>query len=76
MQDKFWINESAREGVVSGATYAMSHRRNVRAQWRDTTGISEDHDFLRQLMALDQPGFRQESPSYVVCHYRGGAWDV
>lgn len=86
IKNSFWLNVAAPEGRVSGASYSISHKRSAQARWRDVAlhvdesgktiaGISEDHDFLNQLMAQDKFGFRQESPAYVICHYTG-IWDV
>jgi glycosyltransferase involved in cell wall biosynthesis len=83
-QGAFSLNMSVEHGYVLCATYAMSHRREISAQWRDCavtvaeggaqTGNSEDVDFYDQLSKTGS-GFRQESDAYVVCHYRG-LWDL
>ena len=82
----FSLNPSVEYGRVLCATYALSHRRSVlaQAQWRDTIvtitsdgtrlGSSEDVDFYDQLTKTGA-GFRQESDSYVLCHWRG-LWDL
>lgn len=81
----FSLNVAAEHGRVWCATYALSHRRNIQAQWRDNTvtiasdgtrsGKSEDNEFYDQLTKTGA-GFRQESDAYVVCHFRGGLWDL
>ena len=80
----FTLNMAVEHGRVLCATYALSHRRGVDAQWRDCiatqavdgtqAGASEDVDFYRQLENTGL-GFRQESDSYVLCHYRN-MWDL
>lgn len=58
------------------STWALAHRKNILASWRDTQNpTSEDCDFYYQLdHKYKYKGFRQESPTYVVCHYRE-EWD-
>lgn len=81
----FTLNVAVEPGYVTCATYALSHRRDVGAFWRDCelrkgadgnriSGTSEDVDFYEQLEKTGR-GFRQESDSYVLCHYRG-LWDL
>lgn len=80
----FSLNEAVEQGRVLCATYALSHRRGIQAQWRDCvtrvaedgtlSGTSEDVDFYNQLRATGA-GFRQESDSYVLCHWCE-KWDL
>lgn len=55
------------------ASWAISHRKEVQASWRDSIKVSEDVDFVNQIKK--NKGFRLESKTYVVCHYRG-QWDL
>lgn len=84
--DLFFLNESVERKYVLCATYAFSHRKNISVEWKDTTvvvdesgnkisGNSEDNTFLISLQHIEGPGFRQESESYVVCHYPK-IWDI
>lgn len=83
--DPFYINLTFPETLVSTATYALCHRRNVKAQWEDAvlvmegkkyiSGGSEDLNFAKSLQTLHGVGFRQSSAAYVVCHYNK-LWDV
>lgn len=87
IKDKFYLDISVDKKHVSGASYAMVHRKNVLSVWRDMSlvrdsngkiisGTSEDVQLMRDLMNIDKcSGFRQESASIVICHYRG-IWDV
>jgi len=84
--DEFYMNLTVPEERVSTATFAMSHRKNIKTQWKDTMliydkdnkvigGDSEDTIFFMDLM-LEGKGYKFESPTYVVCHYRFNLWDI
>lgn len=86
INDSFWLNRAVPEGKVFAATYCLSHRIDIKSSWKDVfatcdengnqiAGVSEDVAFLRELQDQDGVGFRQESASYVVCHYKN-VWDV
>lgn len=81
----FVLDMAVEPGRILCATYALSHRRNIDAIWEDTelrrdkdgkviSGTSEDVHFYDKLKKTGR-GFRQESDSYVVCHWRG-LWDL
>lgn len=86
--DDFYLNITVPAPYIFGGTYGLTHKKDVKASWKDSTlvasadktriisGSSEDHLFLNELIKYDGPCFRQESASYVVCHFRGGLWDV
>lgn len=80
--ENFFINQTVAEGSVSGASYALCHRKDVKTKWKnfeidkdDKTARSEDTLFLYEMQNEEGPGIRQESASIVICHYRG-IWDV
>jgi glycosyltransferase involved in cell wall biosynthesis len=85
ISDPFYVNLMVNAGSHSTATYSISHRKNVKAEWQDSvmikegkkyiSGNSEDTLFAMNLSKLDGPGFRQPSAAYVICHYRK-LWDV
>jgi glycosyltransferase involved in cell wall biosynthesis len=75
IHEDFFINICAKPTQVSCATYSLSHRRNIKAQWKDTNdGNHEDVDFQAEL-AKHHKGTRLYIPGYVVCHY-SKLWDV
>ena len=88
IDDEFYLNITVPEGHVFGAPIGLSHRKDIKASWKDTmlvttldnskiiSGSTEDQVFLSELIKYDGPCFRQESASYVVCHFRSGLWDV
>lgn len=81
----------SKPGFMIPATVALSHRASAKAKWQDTfhvldangkriTGRSEDHEFVGKL-ETEAPGCKHDSPTYVVCHYKGdpscpGGWDI
>lgn len=83
--DPFYINLLVLDGFRSTATYALSHRSDIKAKWEDTilimenknyvSGGSEDTMFAKNLKAFHGVGFLQSSAAYVVCHYNN-LWDV
>lgn len=86
IKDTFYLNVAVEQRYIFTGTYALSHRRDIKVQWQDTTlttdrstgkttGNSEDSIFLFDLIDNGR-GFRQESAAYVVCHYRNKLWDV
>lgn len=78
-------------GYMLASPPAISHRPSVKSKWKDTfdlldengkkiSGGSEDAAFVDGLVA-ESPGYKHDSPTYVVCHYKGGAkaqggWDI
>lgn len=88
IEDDFYLNIAVPEGQVFGAPYGLSHRKDVKAIWKDSvmimnednskilSGCTEDSLYMSELIKLDGACFRQEHPSYVVCHFRLGLWDV
>ena len=75
-------------GFILCATYAISHRKKSIFKWEDVyvdydkngnrimkpENLSEDTKFLADMQKNNGPGFRFESPTYVVCHYKF-IWD-
>lgn len=75
IHEDFFVNICALPTQIHCATYSLSHRRNVKAVWKDTIGAtSEDMDFQAEL-AKHHKGTRLHIPGYVVCHYTK-LWDV
>jgi hypothetical protein len=74
IQEDFFVNISALPTQIHCAAYSLSHRRVVRAEWKDTLGTNEDVDFQAEL-AKHHKGTRLHIPGYVVCHY-SKLWDV
>lgn len=77
IHEEFFLNLSVAQGRVSCATYSLFHMRSIETKWIDLKkdlGVSEDFDFCRRMNDDCGPGVRIESPTYVVCHYRG-IWD-
>lgn len=81
----FVLSMRVEPGRVTCSTPALSHRRDIPALWEDSviqrdrdgklvSGSHEDVKFYDQLTRTGN-GFRQESDSYVLCHYRG-LWDL
>lgn len=81
----FVLSMRVEPGRVTCSACALSHRRDIPARWEDSvmqwdrdgklvSGSHEDVKFYDQLTRTGK-GFRQESDSYVLCHYRG-LWDV
>lgn len=78
-------------GYMIASPPALAHRPNVKSTWKDTfdlldangkkiSGGSEDAAFVDGLQAEGQ-GYKSDSPTYVVCHYKGdgtgkGGWDI
>lgn len=78
-------------GYMIASPPAISHRPGVKSEWKDTweesdangnkiCGGSEDAAFVDGLRA-EAPGCKHDSPTYVVCHYKGdpscpGGWDI
>lgn len=78
-------------GYMIASPPALSHRPDVNSKWKDTweesdangnkiCGGSEDAAFVDGLSA-EAPGCKHDSPTYVVCHYKGdpscpGGWDI
>lgn len=86
INDQFFLNVAVPITHTFTATTAISHRSNIKAVWKDSivvtdenkkfiSGTSEDNLYFKNLLQ-DGNGFRQESASYVVCHFRYGFWDV
>lgn len=83
--EPFYINLMLPETHFSTATYAISHRNDIKATWQDCisiwkekqiiSGNSEDMLFVQKLKMLHGLGFRQPSAAYAVCHY-SKLWDV
>ena len=74
IHEDFFVNICARPTQVHCAAYSLSHRRVVKAQWKDTIGTNEDVDFQSELAKFHK-GTRLHIPGYVVCHY-SNLWDV
>lgn len=84
--DPFFVNVAVPKGYICVSSPTLVHRKNVKAQWKDTvkiydkndvyiSGLHEDHQFLKEMQETEGAGFRQESASYVICHY-SKVWDV
>lgn len=71
--DHKFVLASARNSYLITTSWAMTHRRRVNVEWKDTCGVWEDYDFSGRLMSSGK-GFLYESPTYVLCHYTG-LWD-
>ena len=81
----------AQPGYMIASPPAISHRPSVKSEWKDTWeesdangnkiyGGSEDAAFVKGRRA-EAPGCKHDSPTYVVCHYKGdpscpGGWDI
>lgn len=72
--EDFFVNICVPLGKINGASYNLSHRRDVSVTWRDTEDVNEDVSFVKTLQDTHGQGIRLMIPGYVVCHYRGG-WD-
>jgi glycosyltransferase involved in cell wall biosynthesis len=73
--EPFYVSLSASRNQVNCASYLLSHRREVKAQWEDTENEHEDARFAAALQKFHGNSMRVYSPTIVVCHYRSG-WDV
>lgn len=83
IQEPYFINSCGNsKSDWPCASYAISHRKNIEVKWEDTeaafdengkkvSGNSEDVRFVFLLCKHHGAGWWCESPSYVVCHYRG-----
>lgn len=85
------VGYMTRPGYMIASPPALSHRPSVKSEWEDTyeefdasgkhiCGGSEDAAFVNRLSA-EAPGCKHDSPTYVVCHYKGdpscpGGWDI
>lgn len=81
-KEKFFINLTVPDNMVSTASYSICHRREVTTKWKNVTKHkddlstpSEDHLFLREMQDNESAGAKQKSASIIICHYRG-IWDV
>ena len=72
--EDFFVNISVPLGKINGASYNLSHRRDVTVLWEDTQEINEDVTFVKRLQETHGAGVRLMFPGYVVCHYNKG-WD-
>lgn len=75
IHDDFFINLSVPHATVNCASYMLSHRRDMKVQWKDSVEVSEDVDLMQRIQETYPAGyFRIEIPGYVVCHTH--TWDV
>jgi len=91
IDEPLYIGHMAKPGYMIASPPALSHRAGVKSKWKDTYeefdangkkigGTTEDADFVDGLRTED-PGSKHDSPTYVVCHYKGdpscpGGWDI
>jgi glycosyltransferase involved in cell wall biosynthesis len=91
VEQKVYAGYMVPAGYMIASPPALTHRPSVKSTWKDTfdllddngkkiSGGSEDAAFVDGLQAESQ-GYKNDSPTYVVCHYKGdasgkNAWDI